>query len=159
MSGIIRELCLLAILSAAVTSICPEGNVKKICSLTCSVVMITAAIKPLAGFDYREYSAMLAQYREMGAALTESSEELESRLNRLVIERECAAYILDKARDIGVEISEVRVLASWSMEGFWYPSSAELYSAQPEAAKAALGDIITQELGIAESEQHWHGEE
>ena len=42
---------------------------------------------------------------------------------------------------------------------FWYPSSAELYSAQPEAARAALGDIITQELGIAESEQHWHGEE
>ena len=43
MSAAIRELCLLAVLCAAVTSICPEGNVKKICSLTCSIVMITAA--------------------------------------------------------------------------------------------------------------------
>ena len=37
MSAAIRELCLLAVLCAAVTSICPEGNVKKICSLTCSI--------------------------------------------------------------------------------------------------------------------------
>ena len=55
-SAAIRELCLLAVLCAAVTSICPEGNVKKICSLTCSIVMITAALKPLAGFDFNEYA-------------------------------------------------------------------------------------------------------
>lgn len=29
MSAAIRELCLLAVLCAAVTSICPEGNVKR----------------------------------------------------------------------------------------------------------------------------------
>lgn len=156
MNGTIRELCLLAILCAAVTSICPEGNVKKICSLTCSVVMITAALKPLAGFDYREYSAQLAQYREMGAALTESSQELDARLNRLVIERECAAYILDKAHESGIDVTDVRVTASWSTDGFWYPASADIFSSDPESARQTLNGIIERELGIAEGEQHWY---
>ena len=112
MSAAIRELCLLAVLCAAVTSICPEGNVKKICSLTCSIVMITAALKPLAGFDFNEYAVQLTHYREMSAALTESSQELDNRLNRLVIEEECSAYIWDKAREYGVELTEVRVTAA-----------------------------------------------
>lgn len=158
MSGAIRELCLLAILCAAVTSVCPEGNVKKICCLTCSVVMITAAIKQLVGFDYREYSARLAQYREMGTVLTENSQELDKRLNRLVIERECAAYILDKARENGVDIAEVRITASWSMDGFWYPSGVELRCPEPETARQALGGLIERELGIEESEQIWYGD-
>ena len=134
MSAAIRELCLLAVLCAAVTSICPEGNVKKICSLTCSIVMITSALKPLAGFDFNEYAVQLAHYREMGAALTESSQELDNRLNRLVIEEECSAYIWDKAREYGVELTEVRVTAAWSTDGFWYPEGAVISCPDPAAA-------------------------
>ena len=154
MSAAIRELCLLAVLCAAVTSICPEGNVKKICSLTCSIVMITAALKPLAGFDFNEYAVQLAHYREMGAALTESSQELDNRLNRLVIEEECSAYIWDKAREYGVELTEVRVTAAWSTDGFWYPEGAVISCPDPAAASQALSGVIERELGILESAQH-----
>ena len=155
MSAAIRELCLLAVLCAAVTSICPEGNVKKICSLTCSIVMITAALKPLAGFDFNEYAVQLAHYREMGAALTESSQELDNRLNRLVIEEECSAYIWDKAREYGVELTEVRVTAAWSTDGFWYPEGAVISCPDPAAASQALSGVIERELGILESAQEW----
>ena len=134
MSAAIRELCLLAVLCAAVTSICPEGNVKKICSLTCSIVMITAALKPLAGFDFNEYAVQLAHYREMGAALTESSQELDNRLNRLVIEE---------------------VTAAWSTDGFWYPEGAVISCPDPAAASQALSGVIERELGILESAQEW----
>ena len=155
MSAAIRELCLLAVLCAAVTSICPEGNVKKICSLTCSIVMITAALKPLAGFDFNEYAVQLAHYREMGAALTESSQELDNRLNRLVIEEECSAYIWDKAREYGVELTDVSVAAAWSTDGFWYPEGAVISCPDPAAASQALSGVIERELGILESAQEW----
>ena len=157
MSAAIRELCLLAILCAAVTSICPEGNVKRICSLTCSVVMITAALKPLAGFDFNEYAVQLAHYREMSAALTESSQELDSRLNRLVIEEECSAYIWDKAREYGVELTEVSITAAWSTGGLWYPEGAVITCHDPAAASQTLGGVIERDLGILESAQDWRG--
>ena len=148
MNNVIRELCLLAVLCAAVLSICPEGNVKKICSLTCSVVMISAALKPLSGFSFSDYSESLAKYREMGAALTEDSQELDARLNRLVIEEECAAYIWDKARETDVDLSDVCVTASWSEDGFWYPSYAKITARNPEEARRILGGIIERDLGI-----------
>ena len=129
MSAAIRELCLLAILCAAVTSICPEGNVKRICSLTCSVVMITAALKPLAGFDFNEYAVQLAHYREMSAALTESSQEL----------------------------TEVSITAAWSTGGFWYPEGAVITCHDPAAASQTLGGVIERDLGILESAQEWRG--
>lgn len=151
-AGWIRSLAAAAIICAACEAVCPAGRTKKMLRLVCGVVMAVVLIEPLCGLDFDAYATAAAKYGEAASQTRYSAEETSDRLNRTIIEQECAAYILDKAAALGVSVSCAGVRAQWSTEGCWVPWEATLTT--PEYS-SALAETIEAELGIPGDRQHW----
>lgn len=159
MDGMIRELCMLSIFCGAAMSITPEGTVKRVSAILCTAAMLICVLSPFKTLDMDVYARMKARYRESEARLSADAEELRARLDRLVIEEECRAYIMDKAADIGLALSEASVAARWSSDGTWLPHGVKLSAENDRAKRAALEDILAAELGISKERIEWVGDE
>ena len=81
--------------------------------------MAAALLSPVVELDMQALPEALARYGEAARAVAEGAGEEADRLNRTIIERECAAYILDKADALGISAADAAVTARWSEEGFW----------------------------------------
>lgn len=150
-----RGLCAMSLLCGAAMSISPEGSVKKVMSILCAAVLIMSVLTPLKEMDFSSYALELAKLEEREQSLQAEGEEINSRLNRLVIQSQYEAYIMDKATKLGLSVETVKVGVEWSTEGLWVPKTAEIKCAGDERLKKTLGEIITSELGIAPERQYW----
>ena len=118
--------------------------------------MAAALLAPLLrGAELSGYSLNLARYRAGAETLTGEGEALRRMLDRGIIEREMEAYILDKARTLGVPLSGARVALRWSTEGVWLPERVELTGPYSEA----LARAVEAELGVPRRAQHWRTDE
>ena len=72
--------------------------------------------------------------------------EARDELNRLVMEQEYAAYVLEQAEKRGILLDSVRISVRWSTEGLWVPDRAAIVMREGE--KDVLCAMLTQELGI-----------
>jgi len=140
-----------ALICAAALRLTPEGRVKRVVRLLCGVSMAAALLSPLMGTALETYPLELARYRAQAAAAAEEGTAIRAGLDRDIIEREMEAYILDKARSLGLELRGVHVALRWSTEGVWLPESAELTG--PYSAR--LAQLMEAELGIPRSAQNW----
>ena len=154
----IRQLCAMSVLCGAALTICPEGGVKRVTGIVCTAVLLLALLSPFAGVDLDFYALSEARRHEAETELFARAERAGERLNRIVIESEYAAYIMDKAAELGMTNIRAEVTARWELDGLWVPDSAEL-SAQGEwRQKEELGRIIRDDLGIPFERQQWHGD-
>jgi len=112
-------------------------------------------LETLGSFSFDTYAETIAGYRDMSAALNTDSQAINRELNRLVIEESCQTYIKDKGAALGVELEEVKVQVQWSMDGVWYPVSAQLSSAYGRSDE--LLSVIEAELGIPKNAIEWNG--
>ena len=140
---------------AVATELTPKGPVKSVVRTVCAVSLAAALLSPLLKFDFPAYALSMARYRDGAAALAEAGRETGAELNRRVIEERLAAYILDKARYLGADITEARVTLKWDARGLWYPVAAEIagdYS-------GVLSECIAAELGVPAEAQTWRNNE
>ena len=93
----IRQLCALSLLCGAALSILPEGGVKRVAEVVCTASLIVALVNPLKALDMESYALESAKRQERETALISGAEATQQLLNRLVIEQEYEAYIMDKA--------------------------------------------------------------
>lgn len=141
----------------AVLTLVPEGGAKRSLRLICGFVLLYALISVGTDDLGSGYSEQLAAYREKAFALTENAEEEKNRMERQIIEAECEAYILDKGTELGISNLEVAVELKWSMDGYWYPVSAEIVSGGTEQQNDRLRQYIEGDLGIDSTQQIWKG--
>lgn len=151
---IVSIICTAAFCSLAI-SLTPKGRVHSAVKLICGVAMILSIINPLAKLDFKEYSRQLRKYNDNASELIDSANSYSDKLNRLYIQDECAAYILDKAENNGAKLDSVSVNAEWSTEGYWYPVSADIDYSCSDDIKQVLERTIEAELGIAKERQAW----
>ena len=159
MSGILRG-WILALTGAAAfcaiaLALCPEGRARSVLKLACGCVMLTALLSPLAGIDVTDIARAAARFREAADAVASGAGEAARELERKVIERECEAYISDRADALSTPLAGCRVEARWSGEGYWYPWSCAL--AGPHSGR--LAEAIEAELGIPAERQSWEAEQ
>ena len=159
MRGGIRQLCMLSVLCGAAMSLCPEGSVRKIMRVLCTAVLMTALLSPLKEMNMSKFALETARLRELEAGMAEKGSEAGERLNRLVIEQQYETYIMDKAADLGLEVTDADVGVQWSSEGFWVPYSAEIACSGSREACGKLKSEIEAELGIPKERQSWSGDE
>ncbi len=140
-----------ALFCAVATALTPDGPVKGVVKTLCGVVMAAALLTPLFSFDFPSYALYLAEARRDAAEITVQAEEISDSLSRTIIAERLEAYILDKAAELGANVTEAEVTLQWSTEGAWYPSAVTLSGNY----NAALSDCIEGELGIPQAAQTW----
>ena len=155
MADAVRQLSLLSVLFGLITGAIPDKSIKSVTELLCTCILVLCVLNPLKELDYDRLSLDIAKFSELEKELAQSAEQERERLNREVIEREYAAYIMDKANDLGAQTRSVRVTVKWSTEGIWVPWEAYIGYGGEEAAGASAAERITAELGIPEERQTW----
>lgn len=154
----IRQLCILSLLCGAALSVLPEGGVKRVAEVTCTASLILALVSPLKALDMQTYALESAKRHELEAAMTNDAQAAQQRLNRLVIEQEYEAYIMDKAKELGLEGLAVDVEVQWSLEGLWMPYGATLSGVCSQTVKERLSALMAADLGIPYERQRWDSE-
>ena len=84
-----------SLLCAAADALMPQGAVKRAGRLVCALVLMGAVLSPLAELDGAEGQRWLKEYL---AGVEYREAELQETINsqmKVIIEEECAAYIVD----------------------------------------------------------------
>ena len=115
------------------------------------LILLLVVLGPLAGLDLSDlalrYEGLSRDMeRQAEAYRQEGQVQLE-----LGIQQRTAAYISEKAAQLGLSCRP-RVETAWR-DGVPYPSGVTLDIAENQA----LAEVLTDELGIPPSQQHWLG--
>lgn len=156
MGEMIREICFISLASAVACSIAPENTVKTVLNILSSVILMLIILKPMTSLDMSQYASSLAKYREMEQQLTVDAEDMQERLNRLVIEKEYEAYIKDKATEMNIELAEINIKLEWDTHGYWMPVAVEIGYTNKQDEISKMIDLIEVQLGLPEEKQHWY---
>lgn len=151
----IRELCTLSVLFGLAMTAAPEGGVKRVMAILCSVILIVVIISPIAKLDIDSYELAKARYSLREEELCRHGQEMNRQLGRLVIEQQYEAYIMDKAKEMSLVLDGVEVETEWSEEGFWLPYSVQIFISNESNAQSSLNQQIMTELGIPYERQMW----
>lgn len=149
----------ISLLQCVLLLIVKDDRGGKILNLVGGVAMASVLLNGVTAFDYHTFAA--AQQREQLEIQLEvdSIEENAHQLHRRYIESECAAYILESAEQLQIELSDVTVSVAWSSDGFWYPVHAELELKDHNADLTPLQQLLESKMGIPIEEQVWRFED
>lgn len=147
-----------SLLCAVADALMPAGAVKRVGRLVCGLVLMGAILSPIARLDVEGSQRWLDNYL---SSVRSREAELEDTVNsqmKLIIEREYAAYILDKAAQLGLECT-VRVECELSEDGLYLPLRTEVAGLRTAGAQEKLIRIISEDLGVPAQSQIYLEEE
>ena len=151
----LRGICAAAVFFGIMLTLLPEGKEKRIASLCVTAGLALMLLGLCRTLDWDSYAVSLAEERSAADTLVSGAEEERRELNRLVIERECGEYIMDKAAEFSLVVRSVKVNARWSRESVWVPESVSIVLTEDGAGRARLALLIEAQLGIPAQAQEW----
>ena len=143
-----------AILAALAQTLMPEGPVKRVGKLTCGLVLLAAVLRPLPLFDPGAGQRWLEGYFQQVEQIESGLEQDRQEQLKAVIEEKAAAYILDKAAQLGLSCT-VSVECRLDETGTPLPAAAFIRGAATGDARDRLSAAIAGELGIPVQEQYF----
>ena len=155
MNGLVEKICMLSILCGLTMDMTPEGGVKRVMAVLCTLILALVGLTAVNEFDLDAYALELSRYQDQEQAFVQKSGDMRQRLNRLVIEEEYTTYILDKARTMGMELEQAELVVRWSMDGIWVPYSVSVQYRGEERQRRIMEDLISGDLGIPAERQFW----
>ena len=147
----LTSVVLVSVLLSAAQSLIPPGTVRKAAGFTGGLILLLVLLRPVLGADLDRLALDFSDYQ---TAVEERQAELadtQTEAMASIIAEQTEAYILDKAGELGLEVT-VRVETRTGEDGVPVPWSAELTGARSEALASALET----ELGIPAERQVWH---
>ena len=158
MTGLVRQWLLgvtcTALVMAVADSLAPAGSVKKVCRMAGGLALLLAAVSPLLRLD----SGMLADVLEGYRAQIQSYEETLAEQNHLfyqtIIEENTAAYIVDKAEELGI-FCQAEVTYSYDESGVPCPWEVTARGDWTEEARETLERLLEDDLGVPPQRQHY----
>ena len=149
-------LCCLAtkyLLCAIVNNLSPEkapgGAVVK---LVTGILMAAVIIQPFGQGIALNLRGRFQELDDLVCAAVEQGSKMAGEELALGIKDRTEAYILDKAAGLDAQI---RVQVTLSEGELPVPASVVIYGAVSPAARTALTELITRDLGIAEEDVRW----
>lgn len=142
-----------AMVLALAECLAPEGSVKRICRMAGGVVLLLAAISPVAKLEEADLSQITKGYQ---IDAQEYSNELEAKndfLYESIIAENANAYILDKAQELGMTC-RVSVTVGWD-DGTPRLAAVTVKGIWTAEQKNTLSQILESDLGIPASLQYF----
>jgi hypothetical protein len=145
-----------ALISGIAGALTPPGKARRVVSLVCGFLTIALMLAPLREFDLGRYASYQVEFNEQRGVYGIRLENENERLVKAIIEERGAAYILDKAAQLGIEYLRAEVAARAGEAGAYpVPWEAALRGEATEEQRAKLGGSIEAELGIPAARQRW----
>lgn len=148
----ITSIVSVTMLLSVAQAIVPEGRIRGIFSFSGGLMLMVVLLQPILDIDAGDMVFQPELYREQIQLRQEELEQASRTEWEAIIERETAAYILDKADTLGLEIS-AEVRAETGADGLPV-LSAELAGEPSEV----LAEYLAEELGIPRERQEWNHE-
>ena len=147
-----------SLLCAVAGALMPPGGVKRVGRLVCGLVMLAAVLSPLAGPDLGEGQRWLEDYlAAVGQREAELTQEVDDQM-KTIIEGEYAAYIVDKAAELGLTC-RARVECQPSEDGLYLPVRTEVAGPMTAEVQGRLIRTIAEDLGVPPEAQIYMEEE
>jgi stage III sporulation protein AF len=147
-----------SLICAAAESLMPPGAVKRVGRLVCGMVLLCTVLSPVANLDLDGGQRWLEEYltgldEEKGALGQVVNQEMKT-----IIEEKYAAYIVDKATELGFSCT-AQVQCQSDEDGLAVPWQTSVSGPLREEDRERLGQIIAQDLGVpAERQSYDSGE-
>lgn len=142
-----------AMLLALAENLTPEGGIKRMVSLVGGLVLILTAVSPILKLEKADLADLTGRFEQQASDRYESLKQENDFLFETIIEEKTAAYILDKAKELGMSC-RVTVSAAWDGE-LPVPHTVKLIGSWSEPQKRALSSMIEEELGIPAALQYF----
>ena len=146
-----------SLLCALADALMPPGAVKRVGQFICGLVMLAAVLSPLSGLDMeggqRWLDGWFSSLEDREAELREQTDQT----MKGIIETECAAYIVDKAAQLGAACSARTECRRDG--GLYLPQRVEVTGAVPPPLQSELVQIIVRDLGVPEEQIDFSEEE
>ena len=153
MKAYLIEITAAAILAALIRKLAPKSGAGRGARLGAGLLVLLCLLQPLGRF-YRDGTALFS--RDWGQVDPMASDEVSQEANRLMeslITQQAEAYILDKARAMGLE-AEVTVTAHLE-DRYPVPWAVTIRGSPTGQQKSALETEIQDALGIPPERQEW----
>lgn len=146
-----------ALVLAAAEGLAPNGSVKKVCRLAGGLALLLAAVGPLLRLDSGLIARAAEEYRAASQSYEEGLAEKSNLLYQTIIEDNTAAYIVDKAEELGI-LCQAEVTCSNDENGVPCPWEVTARGVWTEEKRAALSRLLEDDLGIPPQRQHFEEE-
>ena len=147
-----------SLLCAMAGALMPQGAVKQVGRLVCGLVLLAAILSPLRELDVDAGRRWLDSYLDSTGQWEAALKETVNRQMKTIIEEECAAYIVDKAAELGLDCT-ARVECRLSDDGLYLPVRTEVAGPMTADVQGMLRRIISENLGVPDTEQIYKNEE
>jgi len=143
-----------AILCALAEELMADGPVKLVGRMVCGLVLLCALLDPVAGLDLAGAGRWLEDYFSALELREEGLREQVDGNMKVIIEEKCAAYIADKAAELGMTC-RVSVTVAW--EGEYMPKlqAVRITGQWTSEQRERLESIIAEELEIPPALQYF----
>lgn len=137
-----------ALIAALADGIMPKGAVKQVGKLVCALILLCAVLRPVLRLNVQDFTVgigtVVGDFRQQRTRLEQTS----GAMLKTLIERESAAYIVDKAARLGMTC-QAQVTCTAGDGGTWIPRSARITGQLEKEQRNELTTAIHTELGIA----------
>ena len=144
-----------ALVLALAEALVPEGSVKKVCRLAGGMALLLAAAGPvLEALDGNLLAGAVEGWRDRSQRYERELEENNERFYLAIIEEETAAYVMDKARELGFECA-VEVTCGYDENGVPCPWEVAARGQWAPEQRARLERLLEEELGVPARRQYY----
>ena len=126
-----------------------EGPLLK---LICGLVLTFSLVKPILNIRLGDWTSLGIDFQTEAWEAAEDGRQRGEDTLRKLIKQETEAYIMDKAKEMDLEI---RVTVTLSDQALPSPVAASIEGVLPPYGKAKLSQILLKELGIPKENQKW----
>lgn len=141
-----------AIITGALTLLLgKKGTIGGAVKFLCGLYMTITVVGPFANFHLPDYASYLDGITLDAETAVAQGEEMSSQAISTIIKERTEAYILDKAKSLGLDISAEVILSPENMQ----PMRVVICGNASPYTKSRLKEYISEKLGIPEDEQVW----
>lgn len=144
-----------AILCGILNSLMLKGAAKEILKLISGLFLAFCVISPVSNIRLPELTDVGETIKEDAESAVRAGEDKTSRELTDSISAQLAAYILDKAKTMGLELEAEVTLAD---DGTFLPIGILLSGDASRESREQLTEDIAQDLGLPEEDIQWIGE-
>lgn len=147
-----------AMIIAIAEGLMPAGTVKKVGKLTGGLVLMLGILQPIVRLDYDELFLAANSLQDITVETQVEHKESNNALLKSIIEKETAAYVLDKAQSLGYSCV-VSVCCELGEDKIPYPDRVKVRGKLDEEQQKKISKLISEDLGIPKEKQTYINEE